>query len=69
MITTALVGLSRNNGTRYPGITKPDRDVPNLRLKNVTTKTPIQTVVITELLSAPVGNMGKGKIASNISNV
>ncbi len=56
------MGLNIISGTRYPGTTNPESVVPNLRFSITTTKTPTHTVVITELLRAPVGKMSKGNI-------
>ncbi len=60
--TKAAEGLAIISGTIYPGTTNPENGHPQRRLKKDTTKTPIQTVVITDWARLFSGNSCRGNI-------
>jgi hypothetical protein len=58
-ITLADIGFAISKGTKYPGTTSPDRTHPNRKLKNTTTHTPTNTVVVIEIAIVSSGKIAR----------
>ncbi len=62
-MTAADQGLTRINGTTYPGTINPDNTHPSLRLKKHTTNMPTQTTGMMELARLLIGKIETGKMS------